>query len=175
MNNNNEILHVALELCKVTNNVTTLEIKQELIQRFPKTFWKQQDISDAMVEFAQEGKFTYTDNGTFRTYSSVAIGNLNTMVNKAVKNVKKANTVAPTIVICSRTELAKHVEQNKGHFITIVHKKKTTGESNLMNVQVYGDKTELGAFRCKEKGQVKQFYPTDLLEVRVKNFIYKLK
>lgn len=91
------------------------------------------------------------------------------------KALKKANAVAPTIVICSRTELAKHVEQNKGHFITIVHKKKTTGESNLMNVQVYGDKTELGAFRCKEKGQVKQFYPTDLLEVRVKNFIYKLK
>ena len=169
----NEILNVALELCKVTNNVTTLEIKQELIQRFPKTFWKQQDISDAMVEFAQEGKFTYTD--TFRIYSNVVIGNLNTIVNKTVKNVKKANAVAPTIVICSRTELAKHVEKNKGHFITIVHKKKTTGESNLMNVQVYGDKTELGAFRCKEKGQVKQFYPTDLLEVRVKNFIYKLK
>lgn len=144
MNNNNEILHVALELCKVTNNVTTLEIKQELIQRFPKTFWKQQDISDAMVEFAQEGKFTYTDNGTFRIYSSVAIGNMNIVVNKAVKNVKKANAVAPTIVICSRTELAKRVEENKGHFITIVHKKKTTGESNLMNVQVYGDKTELG-------------------------------
>ena len=91
------------------------------------------------------------------------------------KALKKANTVAPTIVLCSRTELAKHVEKNKGHFITIVHKKKTTGESNLMNVQVYGDKTELGAFRCKEKGRVKQFYPTDLLEVRVKNTIYKLK
>lgn len=87
MNNNNEILHVALELCKVTNNVTTLEIKQELIQRFPKTFWKQQDISDAMVEFAQEGKFTYTDNGTFRIYSNVVIGNLNTIVNKTVKIV----------------------------------------------------------------------------------------
>ena len=172
MNNNNEILHVALELCKVTNNVTTLEIKQELIQRFPKTFWKQQDISDAMSDFAQDGKFTYTDNGVFRTYSSVAVGNLNTMV---VKNVKKANIIAPTIVICSRTKLAEQVEKNKGHFITIVHKKKTTGESNLMNVQVYGDKTELGAFRCKEKGRVKQFYPTDLLEVRVKNTIYKLK
>lgn len=175
MNTTDCIYQAALELCKTTNRVTTLEIKMYLRTMFPSTDWKQQDISDAMSDFAQDGMFTYTDNGTFRTYSSVAIGNMNIIVNKAVKNVKKANTVAPTIVLCSRTELAKHVEQNKGHFITIVHKKKTTGESNLMNVQVYGDKTELGAFRCKEKGQVKQFYPTDLLEVRVKNFIYKLK
>ena len=45
MNTTDCIYQAALELCKTTNRVTTLEIKMYLRTMFPSTDWKQQDIS----------------------------------------------------------------------------------------------------------------------------------
>lgn len=63
------VLAVAKKLAKGNNTVTTLEIKTELRRDYPYYFWTQQVVSDYMSQFAGDGIFTYTDNGTFRTYS----------------------------------------------------------------------------------------------------------
>lgn len=73
------------------------------------------------------------------------------------------------------TKLAEIVKSNRGKFLTIVHKKHSTGEINLMNVQILNKDDVLGCIHCKEKKQEKRFYPSDLLEVRVDGKIYKLK
>ena len=57
--------------------------------------------------------------------------------------------------------------------MTIVHKKQN-GDINMMNCQIL-HQNDLGAWQVKEQKQHKQFYPKDLLEVRVKGKIYKLK
>jgi hypothetical protein len=63
------VIAVAKRLCKANNTVTTLEIKVELRRDYPYYFWTQQAVSDYMSQLAGDGIFTYTDNGTFRTYS----------------------------------------------------------------------------------------------------------
>jgi hypothetical protein len=67
---------VANELAIPNNTITTLEIKNELRKRFPKEWWVQQDVSDAMRDLSDnQGKFDYYDNGTFRTYTLVNVPN----------------------------------------------------------------------------------------------------
>lgn len=63
------LLKVAKRLCKANNTVTTLEIKKELIRDYPYFYWDQQTVSSYMSQYAGDGIFTYTDNGTYRTYS----------------------------------------------------------------------------------------------------------
>ncbi len=63
------VLAVAKRLAKANNTVTTLEIKTELRRDYPYYYWTQQAVSDYMAQFAGDGIFTYTDNGTYRIYS----------------------------------------------------------------------------------------------------------
>lgn len=63
------VLKVAKDLAKANNTVTTLEIKNELRRDYPYYFWTQDVVSKYMADFAGDGTFTYTDNGTYRTYS----------------------------------------------------------------------------------------------------------
>lgn len=65
-------LAVATTLAKANNTVTTLEIKNELRRDYPYYFWTQDIVSKYMDQLAGDGVFTYTDNGTFRTYKLVS-------------------------------------------------------------------------------------------------------
>lgn len=66
-----ELHKVVKDLLVPTNQVSTLEVKNELRKRFPHTMWNQDDISNAMNYLHHSGELKYTDNGTFRVYSSV--------------------------------------------------------------------------------------------------------
>jgi hypothetical protein len=65
------VLTVAKQLAKANNTVTTLEIKTELRRDYPYYFWTQSVVSSYMDQLAGDGIFSYTDNGTYRTYSLV--------------------------------------------------------------------------------------------------------
>lgn len=65
------VLKVARDLAKANNTVTTLEIKTELRRDYPYYYWDQSTVSNYMAQLAGDGLFTYTDNGTYRTYSLV--------------------------------------------------------------------------------------------------------
>ena len=65
----NAVLTTARQLCKANNTVTTLEVKTELRRDYPYYFWDQATVSNYMSQLAGDGLFTYTDNGTYRTYS----------------------------------------------------------------------------------------------------------
>lgn len=64
------LLKAATELLKANNTVTTLELKTKLRKDEAEYYWSQDIVSKMMEELAIEGMLTYTDNGTFRTYSA---------------------------------------------------------------------------------------------------------
>ena len=79
------VLDTAKQLCKANNTVTTLEIKTELRRDYPYYYWDQQTVSNYMAQLAGDGLFTYTDNGTYRTYSLVG--------KPATKTISTAKTI----------------------------------------------------------------------------------
>jgi len=64
---------VIANLFRANNSVTTLEIKTELRTQYPEMYWSQNYVSDLMAAGVggDEPMFTFTDNGTYRTYSLV--------------------------------------------------------------------------------------------------------
>jgi hypothetical protein len=89
------VLAVAKRLAKGNNTVTTLEIKTELRRDYPYYFWTQQVVSDFMSQFAGDGIFTYTDNGTFRTYSVASASQVAQTAGPVSKQVTKTLATAP--------------------------------------------------------------------------------
>lgn len=130
-----EVMNVAKELAKANNTFTTLEIKNELIKRVPQIRWTQYMVSSKMNDFANMHLFTYTDNGTFRTYSlinsySIPLTNSNSVsVSSKIsypglrgKKVPKRNGVKR--VSLSRTKAKELMQNSKGHFFTVEFIKK---------------------------------------------------
>lgn len=162
----------ALDLIHSNGATTTLEVKQRLIATEPVYYWKQSFISSTLAELESNGELEFTDNGTFRTYH---LPNSQPAVMISVTSYKKIPLSQRSVVKVNLTDLAKLVEGSAGKFVTLVHTKKTTGQSNTMNCQILKGLTPLGAIRVKEQGQLKTVYPTNLLEVRMRNTVYQLK
>lgn len=68
------------ELLNPSNQVTTLEVKEYLRIQFPLVTWNQDFISGTLRNNYIKWGLTFTDNGSFRTYSSKA---------KAIAKMKK--------------------------------------------------------------------------------------
>lgn len=60
------IKETAMSLIQKCGSTTTLDIKKEL--RKQKYWATQRDISQIMMKFANDGIFSFTDNGMYRTY-----------------------------------------------------------------------------------------------------------
>ena len=66
---NTKVLDTMLEMLKPNNTLTTLELKLELKNRGISL--TQVTVSQFMSVKADEGLLSYTDNGTYRTYSLI--------------------------------------------------------------------------------------------------------
>jgi len=131
----------AKKLLKANNTVTTLEIKTELRTSSPDAYY-QSDISHAMDELSQEGKFTYTDNGVYRVYSETT---QSTVTQPVVK--KSDNRVS----IKKALELMK---STKGRFFTAVFLKKNN-EERVINCQLLANQDDLNLGYVKVKEAIK--------------------
>ncbi len=66
----NSAKNVINDLLKISNKVTTLEIKMECINRFPEFYWKQQDVKSLVDKLVNSGDLYVSDsNGVYQTYS----------------------------------------------------------------------------------------------------------
>lgn len=140
------VLACAQTLLSPNNTVTTLEIKTELRKTQPQYYWTQDVVSKIMDEFSQNKVFTYTDNGTFRTYSDPsrsmpapkkARASRKTAVTKTAKNSSPKQKYASTI---TRAQALKMMANNKGHFFTATFVK-TDGTTRVMNCQYLAGQT----------------------------------
>ena len=105
------VLGTAKDLLRANNTVTTLEIKGQLRKDYPYYYWDQSTVSKYMNGFAGDGIFSYTDNGTYRTYSLVNV-------------TKKAPVIKPT---------TKTVVYKAAKSLIIKTPRKTVSRGNLLN------------------------------------------
>lgn len=117
----NEVEKVAMSLCEAQNRVTTLEIKVALRTKFPQYSWEQADISNVMQNLYLEGKFTYTDTGSFRIYEAVA-----TRIKTKPKGSKKLSNAL------SKTDAYNMIVNSKGKFMVVTFITKKGSERVLL-------------------------------------------
>ena len=149
----NAVLGTAKDLLKANNTVTTLEIKQQLRKDYPYFYWDQSTVSKFMDGFAGDGIFSYTDNGTYRTYSLVNVTKKVPTMKPAVKTI--GNKVAKSLIIktprktVSRGNLLNFIQKAvTGHYVTtndIRNQKKSligyiSQRPNIVAIQVNGTK-----------------------------------
>lgn len=126
-----EVMNVAKELAKANNTFTTLEVKNELIKRVPQIRWTQYMVSTKMNDFANMHLFTYTDNGTFRTYSlitsySIPVTNSNTVSvsSPVIKKGRVPKRDGTKRVRLTKTKARELMQNSKGRFVTVEFLKK---------------------------------------------------
>lgn len=163
--NTNQLMQAAVvkaanELVVANNTFSTLELKLKLRKDEPSFYWTQATVSAIMDDLSKQGKYTYTDNGTFRTYSDPA--RKAPVVNKVVKTVTKTATPVKKSIVTtngtkiSRTKALDLMKNSKGHFFTVEFMKKD-GSTRILNGQWVKNQTEmhLGYILVKESAKLK--------------------
>lgn len=166
-----QVEQVALKLLKANNTVTTLEIKMELRKDFPGV-WSQSEVSSFMDTLQSEGIFTFVDNGSHRIYSQAIATPVTPKATRVRVPVKKGGTI-------SRTKAYELMQNNKGHFFTVVFIKKD-GTERTINGQYHkpAKSSVLGYVNIKDRQDnftIKNVNLQTLLSLRINGFIYKVK
>jgi hypothetical protein len=188
------VLGCAQSLMRANNTCTTLEIKLELRKTQPAYFWTQQIVSNIMDEFATAKVFTYSDNGTFRTYSDpsrpvtkVAKTTRASKTTKIATKVAKSSSPAKKFTATgtlSRTAALKLIRNNKGHFFTVVFTKKEDGSTRTMNCQYLSGQTvdknyvkvrEASLIRTNDPNPIRQFATSNMKMLSIAGNCYKVK
>ena len=186
-------LHAAANaLCNAQNQFTTLELKNELRKKYPNEIWNQMDVSLEMINLEQQGHFTYTDNGNFRTYyanpslqgtQTASTTSVQTKTNKLIQRAMQTQTPmqtssTPSIKRIGRTKALEIIENTNGKFFSVRFIKQN-GDERLMACQyVKGTKrSPLGYVLLKDikAGKSKSVNLQTLSEVKTNNTIYKVK
>jgi len=171
------VINTAKALCKAQNQVTTLEIKTEVMSKFKHFHWTQNYVSAVMDDAYKAGMFTFVESDGIsaprhRIYSETGVVIKNVKVKKPMKKAltvaKKTKTatkavtkpkvsVTPTVrtvpasKTISKTKALELMKNNKGHFFTATFIKKE-GDVRTMNCQYLKDQStsELGYVKVKE-------------------------
>lgn len=161
------VYKTAKTLLKANNTVTTLEVKTQLRKDYPTYHWIQNTkgqvtgVSEIMNDFATKGKFTYKDNGTYRTYSfpksktSTKVASKTVTKSKGTKSVSKnPNHNVKTI---SRLKAHDLMSNNGGRFFTATFTKKD-GTERIMSCTYLKDQTGsvLGYIKVKDTNLCKK-------------------
>lgn len=163
-NQRKAVLDTATRLLKSQNEITTLEIKAELMNIYPRHMWFQNVVSAIMDSYHKQGMFTYYDTVTggnmHRVYSATGVKIRNVKSKKqtmstTTKGMKKSATAstkvsAPTTKTISKTKALELMANNKGHFFTATFIAKK-GERTI-NCQYLKDQAHstLGYVKVKE-------------------------
>lgn len=157
MNTTKLIKKVAKQLMKTKGTVTTLEIKNKLINKYPEYIWRQSEVSNTMNELFLHGEIknlTYDDNGTYRTYR-----------------------IQPNVVKVSRSAAVGVLRNSHGKFFTVEFIKKTA-ETRTLNGNVASDPNffdNLGYIMVRESnGNTRRINPRTIKRVKFENTIYEV-
>lgn len=180
------VLSTANRLLAANNTVTNLEIKVELIRTDPEFFWTQASISGIMDNLAQTGTFTYTDNGTYRTYSNpnfTPVAPIAAPVTVTTATIVSQPVIKKVVKRISKTKALDLMKNSKGHFFTAVFVKKD-GMERVINCQYLKDQdiSSLGLIKVKETGKLKlnenpirQINLQTLKQLSVGGQVYKIR
>lgn len=148
------VLDAATKLLKANNTVTTLEIKTELRTSVTTSslYSTQDNVSSAMQELEQEGKFIFVDTGVYRIYSDPQ-----KTVTPTTTKQQIVNTVATSRV--STRKALDLIRNSKGHFFTVEFIKQDDNKLRTMNCQYLSgqDIDPLGVIKVKEASKLKAY------------------
>lgn len=165
------VLDTANRLLKSQNEVTTLEIKAEVIKTHSQFFWTQAFVSATMDDAYTAGMYTFRDTvtggNTHRVYSSTGVRVTNVkpkvttgaLAKTGVRKVtprasvspKPKKVTAPKSKTIGKTKALELMENNRGHFFTATFVDKK-GVVRIMNCQYLKDQTysKLGYVKVRE-------------------------
>jgi hypothetical protein len=126
------ILKIAKQLLKANNTVTTLEIKTELRRDYPYFHSPQSDVSAYMDQLAGDGIFTYTDNGTYRTYSLATPAQVAATAGPVSKRLKQPHPVAVVAAAASRALAKAPRKRGRPRKLTTTSVSRSTAQSYVV-------------------------------------------
>lgn len=183
----------AQRLLKANNTVTTLEIKAELVVKYPGFYWDQVTVSSYMENEYQGMGMTYTTNGNYRVYSyagkkvnqPIATKRSVGRPRKSVATVTSV-TAAPSLPSSgkpiSKAAALALIENAGGTYFTATFVKKN-GEKRTMNCQLTKTQgsSKLGYITVRIPGKLKagenairNVNLQTLKELKIKGNIYKV-
>lgn len=183
------VIDTARRLLRAQNEVTTLEIKAEVIKTHSSYFWTQAYVSAVMDDAHKAGMFTYrettTGGNSHRIYSVPTIKATKPKKQTTMKTTTANKPVvkAPDTKTISKTKALELMENNRGHFFTatFVSKKGT----RTINCQYLKDQTysRLGYVKVKEAikakmdpaDAIRQINMQTLTELKIAGNSYKVK
>jgi len=153
------ILQTAEDLLKEKGTLTTLDLKEELIQRYPDVIWRQEDVSFIMMNASISGlngkELGYHDTGRYRVYGY-------------------KGTTSGSVRPVTRTKLASIILENSGKELTVKFTKKNGDLRTMICIPISQD--SLGYIQVDEEGNGRRLVdPRTLERVDVNGLIYKLK
>lgn len=157
------VYKTAKTLLKANNTVTTLEVKTKLRKDYPTYHWIQntkgsvKGVSEIMNDFATNGKFTYKDNGTYRTYSFPKSKTSTKVTTKTTKATKTTKSTTHNVRTISRLKAHDLMSNNGGRFFTATFTKKD-GTERVMSCTYLKDQTGsvLGYIKVKDTNLCKK-------------------
>lgn len=151
--------NTAKKLLHANNTVTTLEIKNQLRKDHPNHAWYQNDISDVMDYFYQQGIFDYNDNGTYRTYFDPQTATLSTSPTvsaiKAVPSTTSTTVTTPKTTSISKTKALELIKETGSKFYGVTFTKKD-GTERKMLCQTVNTFSPLGYIVVKDMNEVRK-------------------
>jgi hypothetical protein len=165
-----EVQNATDKLLKVNGRVTTLEIKVALRAEYPKLTWNQNEISDIMDQFAKQGLYNYTDNGTYRIYTSVTAPKVTKVTTPKVTSSKGSKI--------SKSSALNMIQSSNGKFFGVTFTKKD-GSIRKMTCRIDKDKltpNNLGYLTVNEvkTKTYKSLNLQTLSELRINKNVYKI-
>lgn len=187
------VVMINKQLSKKAGTTTTLDVKNALIKYHPDYKWTQKFVSELMSALEMDNALSFTDNGTYRTYSfykkprkakSAFTPKAKTVKVKAATAPKAKATKVRARKI-SRTKALDLMVNNKGRFFTaeFIDKK---GQPRVMNCQYLKDQgtSKLGYIKVKEaalmrttsdpKKQIRQINLQTITALKVAGVQYKI-
>ena len=132
--NTDLVLANAIRLIYMYGSTTTLDVKNEIRERFSFQL-TQNTVSDAMSVLESVGFFEYTDNGTYRTY----------YLNKAFLDNTKPNNNINKEQDISKADAVKFISGLKADDNIIINFIKKDSSLRTINAKIHSPNTGLGS------------------------------
>lgn len=156
------------KLLKKGSKITTLDIKNNLRQKYPNKSWKQKDISLALMNIeANDKNISFTDNGVYREYSLVKPKKVS---KPKVQKIRDGGKI-------SKTDAVIKIKSSKGRFFTVTFIKKDKSERTLNgNIRLDNFMNNQGYINVRESnGNQRQINPRTITALKIAGSQYIVK
>lgn len=176
--NKKNMVELVFRRMLVQGSTTTLDVKKQLRNDFPKYKWNQDNVSEALMEIeSNDSNLTFTDNGVYREYTVVGYNSNGPIkVSKTTSNTTVSRGIRDGGKI-SKTDAVTKIKSSKGRFFTVTFIKKDKSERTLNgNVRLDNFMNNQGYINVRESnGNIRQINPRTITALTIAGSQYNVK